>query len=92
MAQQLTKLGAETITVNGQNMQAIPAEIDSDRELMGGSREERQILYQFPSNAKLKLRTGMLCKAQGQDWKINAIERGKAMTTLTLIEPNRVEE
>ena len=92
IAKQLARLGAETITVNGKNIDAIPAEIDSRRELMGGNREERQILYQFPTDSKMKLRTGMQCKAQGKDWKIDSVEKGKAMTTLTLIEPNRVEE
>lgn len=92
MAQQLAKLGAETITVNGKNLQAIPAEVDSRRELMGGNREEREIIYEFPTVNDMKLKTGMLCTAQGQSWKIQSVERGRAMTRLTLIEPNRVEE
>ena len=92
MAQQLGKLGAESITVDGEKLDAIPAEVEIDRELMGGSREERDIDYQFPTTKNRKFRKGMSVIAQGQKWKIQSISRGKAMTTLRLIEPNRVEE
>ena len=40
----LGKLGAEFITIESRKISAIPAEVDVDRELMGGSREERERL------------------------------------------------
>jgi hypothetical protein len=88
----LGKLGAEFITIESRKISAIPAEVDVDRELMGGSREEREIDYQFPTIKDLKLKKGMKVKANGKGWKISNFQRGKAMTTETLIEPNRVEE
>jgi len=86
------KLGAEKITVGGQVVDAIPAEAQHDRNLMGGSREEREIDYQFPTVKNLKLRKGMAVSAQDKKWKIESFQRGRAMTTITVIEPNRVEE
>ena len=88
----LGQLGAENITIASRTVSAIPAEVDVDRELMGGSREEREINYQFPTIKGLKLKKGMAVKADDHDWKISNFQRGKAMTTITLIEPNRVEE
>lgn len=89
---QMQKLGAHTITVDGKKILAIPAEVEIDRELMGGSREEREIEYQFPTIRGRKYRKGMAVQAQGQQWKIDSVTHGKAMTTLRIIEPNRVEE
>ena len=88
----LGKLGAEYITIGSEKISAIPAEVDHDRELMGGSREEREIEYQFPTVDKLKLKKGMAVKAQRRSWKIDRFQRGRAMTTVTLIEPNRIED
>jgi len=92
MGNVLGKLGAEYITIGSEKVSAIPAEVDHDRELMGGSREEREIQYQFPTVDKLKLKKGMTVKAQRRSWKIDSFQRGRAMTTVTLIEPNRIEE
>jgi len=88
----MTTLGAESITVDSKTIVAIPAEVDSDRDLMGGSRESRDIAYQYPSIKSQKIRKGMQVQAQGKEWKISTFQRGVAMTTLILIEPNRVEE
>ena len=92
LGSQLAKLGADTITVDGKKIQAIPAEVETDRELMGGSREEREIDYQFPTIKGRKYRKGMAVQAQGQQWKIDSFQLGKAMTTLRITEPNRIEE
>jgi len=92
MQKVLGQLGAENITIASRKVWAIPAEVEVDRELMGGSREERDIDYQFPTIEGLKLKKGMAVKADGQDWKISNFQRGRAMTTIRLIEPNRGEE
>ena len=84
------KLGGEKINVNGSDILAVPGEARITRELMGGSREEREVDYQFPTTKGLKLKKGMSVTAQGQKWKIESYQRGTAMTTLTLIEPNRI--
>ena len=49
-------------------------------------KRERLIISFQPS------KKGMKVKANGKGWKISNFQRGKAMTTVTLIEPNRVEE
>jgi hypothetical protein len=84
------KLGGEKINVNGSDILAVPGETRITRELMGGSREEREVDYQYPTIKGLKLKKGMSVAAQGQKWKIESYQRGTAMTTLTLIEPNRI--
>ena len=86
------QLGAIDITIDSHKVKAIPAEAQHDRELMGGSREEREIDYQFPTIKGLELRKGMAVEAEGKEWKIDSFQRGRAMTTITIIEPNRVEE
>lgn len=92
MGNVLGKLGAEYITIGSTKVSAVPAEVTHDRGLMGGSREEREIEYQFPTVDKLKLKKGMAVKAQSRSWKIERFQRGRAMTTITIIEPNRIEE
>jgi len=92
MASVLDKLGAELITIGSVKVSAIPAEMDVDRELLGGSREEREIAYQFPTIDKLKIKKGMSVSADSKKWKIERFQKGKAMTTVILIEPNRIEE
>ena len=84
------KLGGEKINVNGSDILAVPGETRITRELMGGSREEREVDYQYPTIKGLNLKKGMSVVAQGQKWKIESYQRGTAMTTLTLIEPNRI--
>jgi hypothetical protein len=79
------------VTINGSTIQAIPAEVDTDRELMGGSRESREIVYEFPTIAGLKLKKGMAVKSQGKSWKIESFRKGTSMTSIRLIEPNRVD-
>lgn len=88
----MATLGGESITVDSDTIVAVPAEVDSDRELMGGSREQRDLTYQYPTISGQELRKGMQVQAQGKEWKIDTFQRGSAMTTLMLIEPNRVEE
>ena len=92
LAGQMTTLGGETITVDSTAIIAVPAEVDSDRELMGGSREQRDLTYQYPTISGQELRKGMQVQAQNKEWKIDTFQRGRAMTTLMLVEPNRVEE
>lgn len=88
----MKSLGAEIIILDGKEVYAVPAEVDSDRDLMGGSREKRDIDYQFPTDSKIRIRKGMAVKAGGKKWKLTNFQRGRAMTTLSLIEPNRIEE
>jgi len=88
----MTTLGGETITVNSTTIIAVPADVDTNRDLMGGSRETRDLTYQYPTIKGQELRKGMQVQAQGKEWKIDSFQRGRAMTTLMLIEPNRVEE
>jgi hypothetical protein len=89
--QSMTTLGAHSVTINGSTIQAIPAEVDTDRELMGGSRESREIVYEFPTIAGLNLQKGMAVKSQGKSWKIESFRKGTGMTSIRLIEPNRVD-
>ena len=92
MSRNLGKLGAHDIYVAGSKIQALPAEVDHDRDIMGGSRASRDVDYEFPTIRDLKLRKGMAVKAMGQKWKIDSFSRGETMTTLRLIEPNRIED
>ena len=92
MQTNLAKLGSESIYVGGQMIQALPAEVDHDRDIMGGSRHSRDVDYEFPTIKDLKLRKGLAVKADGKKWKIDSFSKGVAMTTLRLIEPNRIEE
>ena len=87
----MTTLGAHKITINGSAFDAIPAELDTDRDLMGGSRESREIVYEFPTIKGLSLKKGMAVKGQGKSWKIDSFRTGTGMTSIRLIEPNRVE-
>lgn len=92
MVKQMARLGAEPITIDGTEVFAVPAEVDSDRDLMGGSRDKRDLDYQFPTRQDLKIRKGATVEADGKKWKIENFRRGRAMTTISLIEPNRIEE
>jgi len=91
IANQMATLGGHAITIDSDTIQAIPAEVDTDQELMGGSRESREINYEFPTIKNLHLRKGMQVQAQDREWKIESFRRGEAMTSIRLIEPNRVE-
>lgn len=91
IAQSMTTLGAHNVTIDGSTIKAIPGEVDTDRELMGGSRESRDIVYEFPTIAGLKLKKGMAVKSQGKSWKIESFRKGTGMTSIRLIEPNRVD-
>jgi len=88
----MTTLGGESITVDSDTIIAVPADVDTNRDLMGGSRETRDMTYQYPTIKGQELRKGMQVQAQDKEWKIDSFQRGRAMTTLMLIEPNRVEE
>ena len=92
ISQHSKKLGAETIVIDGKAVQCIPADVDTDRNLMGGSREERDLDLAFATIQSLKLRKGMHIEAMGKKWKIDTFRRGRSMTTIRLIEPNRIEE
>lgn len=92
MQNNLAKLGAHTIYVGSEKIEALPAEVDHDRDLMGGSRNSREVEYEFPTIKGLRLRKGLAVKADGKKWKIDSFSKGVAMTTLRLIEPNRIEE
>jgi len=92
LATQMNTLGGETITVDSTAIIAVPADVDTNRDLMGGSRETRDMTYQYPTIKGQELRKGMQVQAQDKEWKIDSFQRGRAMTTLMLIEPNRVEE
>lgn len=92
MKANLAKLGGHSIYVGSEKIQALPAEVDNDREIMGGSRHTRDVDYEFPTIKGLKLRTGLSVKASGKKWKIDSFSIGVAMTTIRLIEPNRIEE
>ena len=92
LSRQLKTLGGEIVIIEGQEVLAIPAEVDTNSGLMGGSREQRDIDYQFPTQRKIKVKKGMGVEAAGKKWKIDNFQRGTAMTTIRLIEPNRMEE
>ena len=92
MQNNLDKLGAVNIHVGGVKIKALPAEVDHDRDIMGGSRGTRDIDFEFPTMKGLQLRKGMAVKADGKKWKIDSFSKGVAMTTLRLIEPNRIDE
>ena len=81
----MLKLGQDTII-------AVPAEVDTDRSLMGGSREERELDVTFPTVTGLKIKKGSVCHFDGEKWRIDNFRRGRAMTTISLIEPNRKED
>jgi len=91
LTQSMTTLGAHKITINGSSIDAIPAEVDTDRDLMGGSRESREVIYEFPTIKGLSLKKGMAVKGQGKSWKIESFRTGTGMTSIRIIEPNRVD-
>lgn len=84
-------LGGEPLTVASETFPAIWGETDKRREIEGGSRLERDVTVQFQTNPDLKLRVGMTVTGRNQRWKVDNIRSGKAMTTMILIEPNRIE-
>jgi hypothetical protein len=92
LSRQMGSLGAEKIEIDGQTIYAIPAEVDTDRDMMGGSRENRDVDYQFPTDDNIKLRKGAAVNACGKKWKVENFRQGRAMTTISLIEPNRIQE
>ena len=92
MASQMSMLGAEVVHIDGQEVSAVLGESQNERMLMGGSRAERDLDGQFPTDSTIKLRVGQAVKARNKKWKIQSFRRGKAMTTFTIIEPNRIEQ
>jgi len=92
MQNNMVKLGAVNIYVGGEKIKAIPAEVDHDRDLMGGSRGTREVEYTFPTIKGLRLRKGLAVTSDNVIWKIDSFSKGAAMTTIRLIEPNRIEE
>ena len=88
----LSTLGAESITINGQSVDAVLSEVDQETSLIGGRRVERTLTGQFPTNRDMSLRTGMSVYVDKKKWKIERFQRGQAMTTITLIEPNRITD
>ena len=91
MAGQMSTLGAEDLTIASQTITAVWGETDKRREIEGGSRLERDVTVQFPTSQKLTLRVGMTVTGRKSKWKVDNIRKGQAMTTMTLIEPNRIE-
>ena len=87
----LGTLGAEPVTIASKTIQAIWGETDNRREIEGGSRLERDVTVQFPTAQGLTLRVGMTVTGRNKKWKVDNIRKGQAMTTLILIEPNRIE-
>ena len=87
----LPTFGAEPITIKSQTIDAVWGETSKEREIMGGSRLQRDVTVQFPTRQGVELREGMTVSGRNQKWKVDRIQKGKAMTTLTLIEPNRVD-
>ena len=87
----LGTLGAEPVTIASETIQAVWGETDNRREIEGGSRLERDVTVQFPTAQGLSLRVGMTVTGRNKRWKVDQIRKGQAMTTLILIEPNRIE-
>lgn len=84
-------LGGESLTVASKTFPAIWGETDNRREIEGGSRLERDVTVQFTTDQSMKLRVGMTVTGRNQRWKVDNIRKGKAMTTMILIEPNRIQ-
>lgn len=88
-------MGAEDVTIGGSTFKATVDLTPSQNPLaVGGGTDERTITIQFPSDLYTgSLRSGMKVTVGGKQWKISAedgaIERGRAATLVTLIEPNR---
>jgi hypothetical protein len=91
MAGQMSTLGGEDLSIKSQTVQAVWGETDKRREIEGGSRLERDVTVQFPTSDKLSLRVGMTVTGRSQKWKVDNIRKGQAMTTMILIEPNRIQ-
>lgn len=85
-------LGGETVTIDGTDVLAVIDETSEERELMGGSRIERGLSAQFSTVSGLVTRAGSIVQTRGKYWKIENVRTGQAMTTLTLIEPNRITD
>ena len=92
LASQTETLGGETITIGTTDVLAVLAETDTEREIMGGSRVQRGLTAQFTTDTSLTIREGGEAAARGKAWKIEAVSKGQAMTTVELIEPNRITE
>ena len=90
IAQSMSILGGEDITIKSQTISAVWGETNTEREIMGGSRVQQDVSVQFPTDPNLKLREGMTVSGRDQKWKVGSVRKGKAMTTLDLTETNRV--
>lgn len=92
MQSQMRTLGGQELKIGDTTITAVAGEVDSDRSLIGGSREQRDIDVSFPTVKGLKIRKGSVCYFDDEKWRIENFRRGRAMTTLMLIEPNRKED
>jgi|TARA_R110000787_G_scaffold56633_2_gene129999 hypothetical protein len=90
IAGSMSTLGGEPITIKSQTISAVWGEVNTEREIMGGSRVQQDVNVQFPTDPDLKLREGMIVEGRDQKWKVGSVRKGKAMTTLDLTETNRV--
>ena len=92
IAQSMTTLGGEMITIESQEITAVLDMTSSQSEIMGGFRTERDCTAEFPTDQTIEIRDGMTVHARGKEWKIDTHAIGQAMTTIQLIEPNRQPE
>ena len=92
LASQLETLGAEDVTLDSQALKAVLGETEEDRNINGGSRAELSLDAQFPTDKTIRLRVGMIATTRGKEWKLESFQRGQSMTTLRLIEKNRIED
>lgn len=93
----LSTFGAETITIAGQDVQAIIDETISSNAAGRGTKDNRRALVvKIPGGlVSGKVRSGDAVKARGEDWHVGAdedsIRHGQAALTITLVEPGRRE-
>ena len=87
----MATLGQEPVVFGSTTIQMILDEADVGTFIMGGKRDERQLTGSFPTDSTLTIKNGSEVTARDQTWKIENYRKGQAMTTVTLIEPNRVE-
>tara|TARA_B110000014_G_C20086262_1_gene568173 strand:+ start:477 stop:785 length:309 start_codon:yes stop_codon:yes gene_type:complete len=91
LAGQMATLGEEPVIIGAETVQMILAEADNETAIMGGKRDERRLTGTLPTDASLVLKTGAKVTTRGQTWKIESVSKGQAMTSVTMIEPNRAE-
>jgi len=84
-------LGQEAVVFSSGTVNMILAEADVETNINGGKRDERRLTGSFPTDATITLKNGAKVTARDQTWKIESYNKGQAMTSVTLIEPNRAE-